>query len=456
MRFRIVSSQDIYREGRFDGSYHNAEAIVYDNIIKSHSSHNLNYYCTDIFTSGRNKRAYTSKEFGYPFLSNSDAASQNPFSSCKYSSRKYGYDESAVLKAGMILTGRVGAIGQTSFVPKYWEEFKAMGSDNIIRIVVKPEYKNGYIYAYLASRIGNLQFWKHATGGVQPFITDAMVGELPIPDFPESFQQKVDGLIQESARMREESFRLLSEANLTLSNYLQLGFIKNNFKSETTSFKRVFASLQYRLDPPALINDGVKTMRKLVISHSYKTIKNINCKVYRPGIFKRNYVVNGIPYIKGSEIFLAQPFRRCEHLSRTRTPFIEEMSLKEGQILITCAGSVGDVKMITKEYEDKGAIGSQDIIRLEANDKLFTKEYLFTYLQQPFVYDYIQSMKYGSVIERIEPFHIESIPVAEPPLELSLKITNLIKEYMECMYKASSNEEEAISLVESEIEKWNN
>lgn len=121
MRFRIVNSQNIYREGRFDGSHHNAEAIVYDNIIKSHSSHNLNYYCTDIFTSGRNKRAYTSKEFGYPFLSNSDAASQNPFSSCKYNSKKYGYDESAVLKAGMILTGRVGAIGQTSLVSWYWE-----------------------------------------------------------------------------------------------------------------------------------------------------------------------------------------------------------------------------------------------------------------------------------------------------------------------------------------------
>ena len=61
----------------------------------------------------------------------------------------------------MILTGRVGAIGQTTFVPKYWERFKTMGSDNIIRIVVKPKYRNGFIYAYLASKVGNLSFWKH-------------------------------------------------------------------------------------------------------------------------------------------------------------------------------------------------------------------------------------------------------------------------------------------------------
>ena len=190
MKCRVVNVQSILAEKRFDGSYHNADVNVYDGIIKAHSDHNLSYYCSSIFTSGRAKRAYTKKQFGYPFLSNSDASSQNPLSSCNYSSKKYGYDETALLKGGMILTGRVGAIGQTSFVPKYWERYKMMGSDNIIRIVVKPENKNGFIYAYLASKVGNLSFWKLATGGVQPFITDAMVGNLPIPNFPPSSKKK--------------------------------------------------------------------------------------------------------------------------------------------------------------------------------------------------------------------------------------------------------------------------
>lgn len=196
-------------------------------------------------------------------------------------------------------------------------------------------------------------------------------------------------------------------------------------------------------------------MQDITSKMNHTTIANINGKVYRPGIFKRNYVSNGIPYIKGSEIFLTNPFRRCEQLSRTLTPFIDEMSMKEGQILITCAGSVGDIKLITKEYEDKKSIGSQDIIRLESDDELYTKEYLFVYLQQPFVYDYIQSMKYGSVIERIEPFHVESIPVIEPTKELSNEITSIVRHYMDCTYQAFKCEEKAISMVEEEIEKWN-
>jgi len=137
------------------------------------------------------------------------------------------------------------------------------------------------------------------------------------------------------------------------------------------------------------------------------------------------------------------------------TPFVNEMLLHEGQILVTCAGSVGNIKLITKEYDDKEALGSQDIIRIETTNNLFTKEYLFIYLQLPFVYDYIQSMKYGSVIERVEPFHIESIPVVQPTVKISEEITSLVRRYMEYTYKAFVEEETAIKEVEQEIESWN-
>lgn len=456
MKQRIVKNMDILSSMRFDGSYHNADINIYDSVLKKHSNNKLSFYCSEIFTSGRNRRLYTTEQFGVPFLSNSDVIAAEPLSSCKYTSKKYGYDERAILKKGMILTGRVGAIGQTAFVPGYLEEAKAHGSDNIIRIVVKPEYKNGFIYAYLASKIGNLTFWKLATGGVQPFITDTMVGEIPIPDFPESFQQQVDELIQESAKLREDATIALNSAKEELSSYIKPKFNKVYFKTTSVKASDIWSSLQQRLDPPAIMNDGVISMQEVTSRFPYSTIANINAKVYRPGIFKRNYVQHGIPYIKGSEIFLTNPFRRCEMLSRTLTPFIDQMSLREGQILITCAGSVGDIKLITKEYEDKQSIGSQDIIRLESNDDLYTKEYLFTYLQLPFVYDYIQSMKYGSVIERIEPFHVESIPVVAPTKEISKQITELIQRYMESTYKAFIAEEKAIMMVEQEIEKWNN
>ena len=306
--------------------------------------------------------------------------------------------------------------------------------------------------------MGNLSFWKHATGGVQPFITDAMVASIPIPSFPEDFQNKINDLVLESARLREEAADVLDRAVSSVSRYINSNHKEHPFKCGKVNSQEIFHSLKMRIDPPALINDGVVAMNEVIEKMSFKRIGELGFTVRRPGIFKRVKVEKGIPYIKGSEIFLTNPFRRCEYLSKSRTPFIDEMVLKSGQILVTCAGSVGDIKMITQEYEDKCAIGSQDIIRIDSftnKDELFNKEYLFTYLQLPFVYSYIQSMKYGSVIERIEPFHIESIPVVEPTPELSKKVKTLISSYMDDLYKAFCLEEEAISLVEQEIEKWN-
>ena len=173
-------------------------------------------------------------------------------------------------------------------------------------------------------------------------------------------------------------------------------------------------------------------------------------------MFKRSYVENGYPYIKGSDLFLNDPFRKCEHLSRTRTPKLEELWLKENQILITCAGACGLVKLITKEYEEKKSIGSPDIIRLVSEDLLFTKEYLFVYLQIPAIYDYMQSLKYGSVIERFDISNIETIPIVKPTEELSKKVTDIIRYYADCNYRSFKAQEKAIRMVEEEIEKWNN
>lgn len=454
MKYRIVHSQDVFDVMRFDGSYHNADANIYDAVIKKHSSHNLSYYCSEIFTSGRNKRVYTRPEFGYPFLSNSDVVSSNPFMSCKYSSKKYGFDETAVLKAGMIVTGRVGAIGQTAFIPAYLEKAKAMGSDNIIRISVKSSERNGYIYAYLASKMGNLSFWKHATGGVQPFITDAMVASIPIPSFLEEFQNKINDLVLESARLREEAANVLEKAIALLSGFIGDSFILTDKKHVgKVSLKSITSTLNLRFDPPVYINKGVSTVQQL----SCKTIPlgECNARFWYPGIFKRTYVKDGLPYIKGSSLFEVNPFIRCDFLSRSRTPGLKELWLKEGQILMSCAGICGQVKLITKEYEDKKAIGSPDIIRIQPMDSLYTKEYLFTYLQLPFVYDYMQSLKYGSVIERFDIDTIKTIPVVTPTKELSEEITEIIKRYSDCTYRAFIAEEKAIRMVEQEIEKWN-
>lgn len=385
-----------------------------------------------------------------PYFQSSDVQSASERSAV-YIYKGQAQSLNLLVKENDILVTGFGTIGNTRLVSKFQDG--VCYANNVCRI--RTTEHTGFIYAFISGKYGKAQLNTNASGSVVRYIESPGIKKILVPIFSDSFQQDVDNLVQEAARLREEATCALEKAKQTLKSFINADFVKNNYKTSIVKSRNIFSSLQHRLDPPALMNDGVVAMDKISSRMSTKIIADINAKVSRPGIFKRIYVENGIPYIKGSEIFLNNPFRRCEHLSRTRTPFVDEMTLYEGQILITCAGSVGNIKMITKEYEDKKAIGSQDIIRLISNDELFTKEYLFIYLQMPFVNDYIQSMKYGSVIERIEPFHVESIPVVTPTKELSEEISAIVRQYMDCTYRAFNAEEKAIQMVEQEIEKWN-
>lgn len=449
MKTRIVSFKDILVPLRFDGSYHNADVNVYSGVIERHSEHRLKHYCSEIFTSGRNKRVYTSEEYGYPFLSNSDVVSASPFLSCKYSSKKYGYDEKAVLKKGMILTGRVGAIGQTAFVPEYMEKAKAMGSDNIIRICVKPEYQNGFIYAFLASRIGSLSFWKHATGGVQPFITDAMVGELPIPKFPIDFQQKVDDLIQESARLREEATDALGEAHRMIESKFNVASEK---KSSRVSVKSIMSSHNERFEAFYHTSENRSVYDYIVSHYQYKTLGELTDQIFRPGIFKREYVSNGVTFLGGADILMTIP-DSDKKLSYRQVEKMPELKVKKNWILVTCGGTIGNTVLIDSQLEK--CVVSQHVMRVVPKDGIL-KGYLYAVLSSAIGKELITMFTTGSVIPQIEAHHLELVPIPLLENDLMEKIDGLVSTYVSKIEISKEKELKAISMVEQEIEKWNN
>ncbi len=467
MKTRVINYSELKDTLRFDGSYHNAEINVYDNVIKKHSEHNLSFYCSDIFTPGRNKRIYTQKEFGYPFLSNTEIVAADPLLTCKYSSKKYGSDESSLLKKGMILTGRVGAIGQTAFVPDYLEKIKALGSDNIIRIRVKPEHYNGFLYAYLASRIGYLSFWKHATGGVQPFITDKMVGELPIPDFPDSFKREVDNLIQMATSLREEAIKelvfaekmLKEKANLSrlTSDYYDYYGHRNN-KRKVSCFTRNIQEI------------GTITINAFNHSERIRRLKEtMSCPVIslkealKEG---RTYGTSGLPNIEvkpGHGIMLINQKDMFDNIvkgkwisSRGSDP---ENVLEYGEILIACDGTLGENELFCRAVfvnEDlQGSYVSSHFLRLKVNDEI-PAGYLYCWINSDYGFRFIRNTQAGTKLcHPINKLFLE-IPVPAIEKEDMLEIDRIVREAHTKRHQANQKELKAISMVEQEIEKWNN
>lgn len=466
MKCRVINSQEVLLSKRFDGSYHNAEVNIYSSVIERHSSFKLKDYCTEIFTSGRNKRVYTTKEFGYPFLSNSDVVAAAPLASCKYSSKKYGFDEKAILRKGMILTGRVGAIGQTAFVPGYLEAYNAMGSDNIIRICVKPEERNGFIYAYLASKIGNLSFWKHATGGVQPFITDAMVGELPIPDFPEAFQKEVDDLIQESARLREEATEALEDASKLLKHYASLSDLTEadyDYYGPRSYERQVSCFVKSRKDIDSTTINAFNHSERIKntkdkITCLTRPLKDliINGDVFSTGSFPRIEVKEdkGIMLINQSDIF--DTIIRGKHISKRNVKLSNLVGY--GEVLIAGVGTLGENETFCRcIYANEDLVNqlvSGEFIRMKTIEEI-PSGYLYTWLSSDYGFRFIRNLQTGTKLCRPIPRLLLEIPVPIIESNKMKEIHDIVTDAHTKRYKANCLVKQAIGMIENEIEHWN-
>ena len=442
---------------RIDPSFHLSEALQIQSDLRN-SPYPL---CTvadvseKIFIGNIFSRNFVSKpDHGVPYLAASDTVLSNIDTGRFLSKNQAKQLSYLILKKDWILVTCSGTLGNVTYTNAVFENHIA--THDLIRIIPSNQLiRSGVLYAFLASKYGYYQLTQSKFGGVVKHINSNQAGSVCVPVFSSSFQEEVHQLVINAATLREEAASKLEEAKQVLIDFIDIPFLrKSGFKTAIKSSKDIIKSLKLRFDPPVHVYDSVSifnTLRDKCVS-----LGDCNVKIWYPGMFKRVFVDNnnGFPYIQGSSVFERNPFKNCDYLSKTKTPKLSDLWLNCGLILISCAGLCGQVKLITKEYEDHHAIGSPDIIRLQSDDSLFTTGYLFTYLQLPIVYDYMQSLKYGSVIERFDVPNVASIPVIKPTQELSDQISSFIDQYSELIYSSFCKEQEAISMVENEIEKW--
>lgn len=456
MKTASISFREVKGFGfRFDAPVHLSEGVSAKRLMQScpYELLTIGDVSERVWHAGRWRRVYVNNPNNGITLLGSSEILKSDLSKEKMISVKYTEDkEDKALKKGWTLISCSGTIGNCAFANAQHAE--KLASQDVIRVSPNNILREGVIYAFLASKYGYSMLTQGTFGSVIQHIEPENVKSIPIPHFPETFQKEVDDLMQESARLREEAVDALEVAKGLIMDFCQEEYATTRLKRfVSVKIKGVCSTLNTRFDPTIYINKGVQWVKS--IQKQSTRLGDLNVKMWYPGIFKRAYVENGLPYLKGSSVFDVNPFKTCDHLSKARTPKLDDLWLKEGMLLITCAGACGLVKMITKEYEDKGAIGSPDIIRLVSNDTLFTTEYIFAYLQLPPIYDYMQSLKYGSVIERFDIENIKTIPIVRPTEELSQAVTDIVKSYMAKTYRAFKCEEQAIHMVEREIESWN-
>ncbi len=397
-----------------------------------------------IYQGGIFKRIFVEKEeFAHKYVTASDMVKSEPLDTAKNISIKYTpWIEDMTLKKNQILVSCAGTVGNTTIVNDNFSG--CIGSQEIIRVETS-DIPFGFLYAYLSTPTVNQYIQSMVYGAVVPRISPSELGSLPILLPKTHTQNGIHNLIVESMRLRAEASKLLREAQHLISTEVNYKKESSNY---TNSLKNILSSHQIRFESNYYTSEGYN-IQEHIRKGSYKNLAEVSEKIYRPGIFKRHYVENGIEFFGGADIVKAIP-QSEKKLSIARTKHLGALKIQEDQILVTCGGTIGYTVLVNAYLSGKTA--SQHILRVKAKE--IKTGYLFAFMSSELGLKAIQSFTYGSVIPQIEPHHLELLPI--PILEdvIMNKIHEMIMLYKKNIAIAIEKELEAISLVEKEIEEW--
>ena len=453
---------------RFDASFHMSDGLMVRRLI-AHSPYELltiKDVSKDVFYGIRAKRVYVSeKEYGIPFFSSSDILRAD-LNRIKLASKRLtpGIEQMS-LKEGWTLISRSGTIGNCAFANA--KHAQKLASEHVIRLVPNNILRGGLVFAYLASKYGFSLLTQGTFGGVIQHIEPAFVESLPIPKFPDEFQKEVDELIQNSACLRVEALDELDEAEkifkeraglheLTTDEYDYYGHRNNTRK--ISCFIRNIQEV------------GSITINAFNHSERIKKLKeSISCKtIPLKDALKngRTYGTNGLPNIEvkpGHGIMLINQKDMFDNIvkgkwisSRGSDP---ANVVEYGEILIASDGTLGENELFCRTVfanEDlKGSYVSSHFLRLKVNE-IVPAGYLYCWLNSDYGFRFIRNTQAGTKLcHPINKLFLE-IPVPIIDKEYMMYIDRLVREAHTKRHQANQMELKAISMVEEEIEKWNN
>ena len=425
----------------------------------------LGDYVTDVYRPGIFKRIFINNpKYGLPYITAQGMMTSNPLDTAKLLSLKMTENvDPMILKNRSILVSCAGTIGNIRLIDKSMSG--CIGSQDIIRVIPKSDY--GFIYAYLSCPTIYSYLQSQLYGSVVPRIEPELVRSIPMPSFLNNIKEHIHREISDSILLREEAIQLLNDAwnilrtkaglkDLELSDYDSFG--SHSANREVSCYSRNIQEIG-----TTTINafNHSERIRRLIAS---MTCPSISLKeVLKEG---RTFGTSGLPNIEvkpGHGIMLINQKDMFNNIvkgkwisSRGSDP---ENVLEYGEILIASDGTLGENELFCRAVfanEDlKGSYVSSHFLRLKVNDKM-PAGYLFCWLNSDYGFRFIRNTQAGTKLCHPINKLFLGIPVPIIDKESMLEIDRLVREAHTKRHLANQKELKAISMVEQEIEKWNN
>ena len=397
------------------------------------------------FYGGRDKRVYVnSPDHGIPFLGGSTMLKADLSGVKLISKKKTPNIENTILDSGWILVSRSGTVGKCVFSCGIHKGFAA--SEHVIRLVPNGTMPAGVIYSFLASKYGYALMTQGMFGSVIQEVEPEYIESLEIPVFPEELQKKVHALITESAKLREEADAARAKALKFFDNF--------TIQEQEKIFSKKLSRLQFSW---AAYNNNLNVdVIKEKYSDQKVSLDKLTDRIFAPPLFKHIYLSsdNGYPFLTGKEVTY-QNQRYYRWLSPRGVRDINDYIVKKGTLLIyksgtTDGGILGYVTIVDDNLD--GACLSDHVIRL--NFKSFSDAcWAYSFLKSKSGETLLQALATGTMIPFITPERLKTLEIPAPDIHKD-EISVLIEEYLTKKSSGNNKENEAIRLIEEEIEKW--
>ena len=391
---------------------------------------------------------------------------KSDLSGVKLISNRYTPDlNGSILEKDWTLVSCSGTIGKTVYSTRNHEGMAA--SQHVMRVVANERISSGMLYAFFASKIGFALLTQGAYGSVIDELSPAYIKSLQIPAFPAAFQRKVHKKIMESARLREEAdaegkvadqklFDYLRLRRLTTENYNYFG--PRSFKRKSSSFSMRFSAMT-RLSINAF--NYSERMRKTVdyVRSTCETIPLSEALLgggfFSTGSFPRLELDSprSLLLINQSDIFNA----RLTGKKIARRGVKAKSLVEYGEVIIAGVGTLGETETFCRVvFANESLVGqliSGEFIRMKTNEKI-PSGYLYAWLHSDYGFRMIRSTQAGTKLCRPIQKLLLQMPVPilrRPQMD---EINRIVLTAQSKRAKAAQLENEAIDMVEREIESW--
>jgi hypothetical protein len=197
----------------------------------------------------------------------------------------------------------------------------------------------------------------------------------------------------------------------------------------------------YRLDCSPYLGGALETeilLEKLSVRKD--SLSKLKRAIFNGPKFSRTYVDNptfGVPFLGGSSLQQAD-LTNLPFLSKTQAhnKQLRHLEVKRGMTLITCSGTIGRMTYARPDME--GMWASQHIMKIVSDDSKIPSGYLYAFLSSKFGVPLVISGTYGSIIQSIEPHHVEGLSVPRFGEKLETEIHELLEESAKLLSEHSS------------------